>query len=72
MIRGMIDAIPFRYIGNVKRIHVIEASNVVAVLAGIRAALMMRIDSAVGAEVVLRGHRVELIQSKNLVAFENS
>jgi hypothetical protein len=68
----MVDAIAFRYIGNVERIHIVEASNVVAVLVGIRAALMMRIDSAVGAEVVLRGHRVELIQPKNLMAFENS
>ena len=68
----MVDAIACRYIGNVERIHILEASNVVAVLVGIGAALMMRIDSAVGAEVVLRGHRVELIQPKNLVTFENS
>jgi hypothetical protein len=68
----MVDAIARRYIGNVERIHILETSNVVAVLVGIGAALMMRIDSAVGAEVVLRGHSVELIKPKNLVAFENS
>jgi len=68
----MVDAIAGRYIENVERIHIFEASNVVAVLVGIGAALMMRIDSAVGAEVVLRGHRVELIQPENIGAFENS
>ena len=57
----MVDSIALRHIGNVKRIYIVEASNVVAVLVGFRAALMMRIDSAVGAEIVLRGHRVELI-----------
>ena len=57
----MVDAIACRYIRNVESIHILEASNVVAVLVGFRAALMMRIDSAVGAEIVLRGHRVELI-----------
>ena len=68
----MVDSIALRYIGNVKRIYIVEASNVVAVLVGFRAALMMRIDSAVEAEIVLRGHRVELIQPKNFVAPENS
>ncbi len=68
----MVDAIAFGYIGNVERIHILETSNVVAVLFGVGAALMVRIDSAGGAEVVLRGHRVKLIQRQNFVAFENA
>ena len=68
----MLDAIACRYLGNIERVHIFEASNVVAVLVGIGATLMMRIDSAVGAEVMLRGHRVELIQPKNLVALQDS
>jgi len=68
----VVDAIAFGYIGNVERIHILETSNVVAVLFGVGAALMVRIDSAGGAEVVLRGHRVKLIQRQNFVAFENA
>ena len=68
----MVDAIAFGYIGNVEGIHILETPNVVAVLFGVGAALMVRIDSAGGAEVVLRGHRVKLIQRQNFVAFENA
>jgi hypothetical protein len=57
----VVDTIACGDVGNVEWIHVLKASNVKAILIRIGATLMMRIDSAVGAEVVLRGHRIELI-----------
>jgi hypothetical protein len=57
----VVDAIACGDVGNVEWINVLKASNVKAILIRIGATLMMRIDSAVGAEVVLRGHRIELI-----------
>jgi hypothetical protein len=57
----VVDAIACGDVGNVEWIHVLKASDVKAILIRIGATLMMRIDSAVGTEVVLRGHRIELI-----------
>jgi hypothetical protein len=57
----VVDAIACWNVGDIEWIHVLKASNVKAILIRSGATLMMGIDPAVGAEVVLRGHRIELI-----------
>ena len=67
----MIDAVVGWYGRQGKRVHAFEATNVVAILAGIRPTLMMRVDAAVRAEIVLRGLGVELIELQGFLAFNN-
>lgn len=55
----------------VVRIHTIETPDVVAVFERMGASLVMRIDAATRAEVVLGGVRVELVQPQNFFALDN-
>ncbi len=68
----MIDPIVGLHTWNIKRIDAFKATNVIAILLWIGSPQMMRIDAAVRAEVVLRGHGVELVQPQLLVTPGNS
>ena len=48
-----------------------EASQVYRVLLGIGSPLMVRVDAALGAEIVLRCHGVELIERQKISAFRD-
>ena len=56
----MMYAVIGGHLAKIKRIHPFEAPNVVAVFVGVRAALRMGVDAAMGAEVMFSRHRVEL------------
>jgi hypothetical protein len=58
----MMDTIEDRHIAEFKRIDTLEAGHVEAILAPIRPALVMRINSTNRAEVVFCCHRVESIK----------
>jgi hypothetical protein len=57
----VIDAIGGWHWPQIKRIDPIKAGNVIAVLLGIGTPLMVRIDAAIGAEVMPRRSSVELV-----------
>lgn len=63
-------AIAGRYVWDVKGIDAVQAANIEAVLRGIRPALVVGIDPALGAEVMLRGLGGELIQPKQLLPLQ--
>ena len=67
----MVDAIIDRHVGKKVWIDALEAANVVAILAGERASLVMRVDAAVGAEVVLGYLGVELVELEMLLALQH-
>jgi hypothetical protein len=62
LVGGVVYAVQRRDLWDIERIDSLETSEIEAVLFGIGAALMMRIDAANGAEVVCGCLRVELIQ----------
>ena len=68
----MVHTVVDRYIGNEEGIDAFQAPDVVPVLIGERAALMMRIDATVNAKVVLGHPRVELVQAQVLLAPNDS
>lgn len=68
----MVYAVVDRYFLNVERIHSLETSDIEAIQARIGSSEMMRIDAAHGAEKMLRGIRVELIDGKRLFPFRDS
>ena len=61
-IRRMMDPIIRRYIFKIERIHTFKAPDVIAILMGIGAALMVCINTAVRAKIMLRGFGVECIE----------
>jgi hypothetical protein len=65
-------AIIHRYLAKIEGVNTVKATDVVPILVGIRAAHMMRIDTAPGAEEVLRRHGVELISLQDVGAFNNA
>ena len=67
----MIDPIEQRYWLEIERIDPFKATDVVTILIRIRTTLMMGIDAAVGAEVVLRHLRVELVDLERLLALDD-
>src|SRR6187402_639859 len=54
-----------------ERIDALQAAYVVAVLVRAGSALVVRVDTAVGAEVVLRSLRVELIELEGRLALDD-
>jgi len=71
-IRWMVDAVIGRNVRNGKRIYPLKAANVVAILLGVGAALVMSVDAAIAAEVVFGGVRVELIEPQVLGALNDA
>ena len=61
-VAGMSDAVIHRHFGEVEWAHAFEASDVDGVLSRVGAALVMRVDAAFRAKIVLRRHRAELIE----------
>lgn len=59
----MIDAVIGRDIRDGERVNTLKAPDVVTIFVGIGAALMMCIDPAIGAEVVLGCERVESVET---------
>jgi hypothetical protein len=56
---------------NVEWVDTLEAAHVVAVLLGVGAALMVRVDTANGTEIVFGCSRIELIDLEHLGALED-
>jgi hypothetical protein len=67
----VVDAIIGRDARNLKGIHAFQTSDVIAILIRIQATLVMGVDAAVGAEIVPRGIRVELLHLQHLAAANN-
>ena len=67
----MVDAIVGWDGAQSKRVHAFEATHVVAVLRWLGPALVMRVNAAVRAEIVLRCVRVELIELERFLALNN-
>ena len=68
----MVDAIIDWHVWKKVRINAVEAAHVVTVLAGKRASLVMRVDAARGAVVVLGYLGVELVELQRLGTLENA
>lgn len=62
MICRVIDTVVRGHIFNFERIHTFQAPNVVSILLRVRATLMVGVYATRGAEVVLRGIGIELIE----------
>jgi hypothetical protein len=60
-ISRMVDTIIGRDVLKLKRIHALQAGHIVAILMRVRAALVMCLNAAVGAEVKPGGEGIELI-----------
>ena len=71
-VRRVIDAIICAHIRKLEWVDAFQAPDVVDVLLGIRAALMMRIYAANRAEIVARRSRVELVQPQHILASDDS
>ena len=71
-IGGMIDTIICRNICNGQRIDAFKATHVVTILFRVRTALMMRVDAAVAAKIVLGCVGVELIQLEVFNPFDDT
>jgi hypothetical protein len=67
----MVNAVVHRHVLDFKRIDAFQAADVIAVLFGIRPALMMGVNAADGAEVMLRGHGVELVEPQRILALDD-
>jgi hypothetical protein len=67
-IRWVIDPIVNRNVGDSKWIDALKATDVIAVLLGVRAPLVVSMDAAHGAKVVLGRTGVELIDLEMLCA----
>src|SRR5688572_19934050 len=68
----MVHAVVGFHGSEVKWIHALETSDVVAVFLRIRAPLVMRVDAAVRAEVVARHFRIELVQLEDILTLDDS
>ena len=67
----MIDAVIRRYIAEIEGIDALKAADVVSVLVGVGASLVMGIYAALRTEIMLRCLRVELIQLQDVVALDD-
>ncbi len=70
-IRRMINPIIHRYSLNQKGIYAFQASDVVTILIRVRAALVVCVDAALGAKIVLRCICVELIKRQEFSALHD-
>ncbi|OCH49641.1 hypothetical protein A6D96_13610 [Vibrio cyclitrophicus] len=70
-INRVIDTIVGHYIVNIKRVYPFQTTNVKPVFIWARTALMMRIYTAVRAEVVLSRISIKLIKLEMLSTFQN-
>ena len=68
----MVDAIVHRNLGNLERVHAFQATDVEAVLFGIRSPLMMSVDPAGRTEVVFGSLRIELVDLDTIATFRDS
>jgi hypothetical protein len=67
----VVDAIIQLHWFQVEWIYPLQATHVVAVLIWKRATLMMSVDAAVGAEIMLGYIRVELVELQRFLALNN-
>ena len=68
----MVDAVKCLHLSKIKRIHAFKTTYVVATLVGVNPPLVMRVNAAIGAEVVLGGHGVELVELQCFLPFDNA
>ncbi len=69
-ILGVSDSVINNDFFKIKRADAFDASDIDAIFIRARAAFVMGIDTALGAEIMLGGHRAELIFGQHLLAFE--
>src|SRR5438552_19109974 len=65
------NAVVHRHFSEIEGTYAIEAGDVDAVLIGVRPPLVMGVDAALRAEMVLRRHGVELVGGERFAACEN-
>jgi hypothetical protein len=68
----MVDAVVGRHPMDIERIDSLKAPDVVAVLLGIRTPLVVGVDAAVGAEIVLGRVRVELVELEAIGSLDDA
>ena len=66
----MIDAVAHNDLCKVERTYTFEARDIDTILIWIGSALVMRIDPAYFAEIVLGGFRVKLVEGQEVLAFQ--
>lgn len=71
-VRWMINAIDFANLRDIERVDSRQARDIETILHGIRPALVVSVNAASLAEVVLCGLRIELIQAKRLFALNDA
>jgi len=71
-IRRVIDPVVDRNVGDSKWIDALKATDVVSVLLGVRAPLVVRMDAAHGTKVVLGRTGVESIDFEMLCALDDA
>ena len=67
----MIDTVKGRNRSEVVGVHSFKTADVVSILVGIGPTLMMCVDPAVGAEVVLGGFGIELVHLQVIFTLQN-
>lgn len=67
----MVHTVVRWHVRDIERVYTFETAHVVAIFVRIRAALVMRIDAAIGAEIVFRRFGVELIQLQHIMPFDD-
>ena len=68
----MIDPIVYGDLSQQEGVDALEAADVVAILSGERTSLVVRVDAALAAEVVLGHPSVELIQTQMVLAMNDA
>src|SRR5579862_7010458 len=67
----VLRAIKHRHFVKVEWADVFQTRDIDPVLIGVGAALMVSMDATLGAEEMLRGHRVELIRGESILSRKN-
>ena len=67
----VVDAVVQRHGLKIERVDAFKAADVVAILVGERATLMMGVDATVGTEVVLGYVRIELVELQSFLSLND-
>ena len=68
----MVYAVHDRHVFEIERAHLVEASDIDAILVGIRSPLVMFVDTTMRAKEVLRRACVEAVASQDVLSLQNA
>src|SRR5437016_6131944 len=70
VVGGVMNAVVHGNFVEIEGTDAVQASDIDAVLPGVRPPLMVGVDAALGAETVFRRHRVELVGGEGILSRE--